>query len=142
MQNKYCQIFDLGEINEVAVELLNSFKEHKVWVFEAEMGSGKTTLILEILKVMGIDSAEGSPTYSLINTYETERFGVVNHFDLYRLRSLEEAFDIGIEELLYNNQNYCFIEWPKKVEQLLPKETIWVYLSPTDDGKRLIEVKI
>jgi tRNA threonylcarbamoyladenosine biosynthesis protein TsaE len=90
---------------------------------------------------MGVEDIEGSPTYSLVNTYDSVAFGRINHFDLYRLNSEEEAFDIGIEEMLYGG-DYCFIEWPSKIENLLPENTIWVRISINDENERIISVEI
>jgi tRNA threonylcarbamoyladenosine biosynthesis protein TsaE len=119
----------LDHLQIVAVDLMNQFKDNHVWAFEGEMGAGKTTLILEILSSLGITEFEGSPTYSLVNVYDSPLVGKIYHFDLYRLNSIEEAMDIGIEEMLYSEKGLCLIEWPKKIEYLLPEETIWLYLS-------------
>jgi tRNA threonylcarbamoyladenosine biosynthesis protein TsaE len=89
---------------------------------------------------MGIEELEGSPTYSLINQYESPFYGTVYHLDLYRLNSLEEIFDIGIEELLYQ-KCICLIEWPEKMIELLPDNTIWVYLRVEEDFSRTITIK-
>jgi len=109
----------------------------KVFAFKGQMGVGKTTFILSILKAMGIEDIEGSPTYSLVNSYESVAFGKVNHFDLYRLESEEEAYDIGIEEMLYNDA-YCFIEWPEKIVSLLPDTTVWVNFQMNDNLERIV----
>jgi tRNA threonylcarbamoyladenosine biosynthesis protein TsaE len=83
---------------------------------------------------------EGSPTYSLINEYQSTLFGKVYHLDLYRLNSIDEVYDIGIEELLYQNE-VCFIEWPEKMQEMLPDNTIWVYLRVEEDLSRIITIK-
>ncbi len=121
-----------------AVKLfLDENKEMKVFAFKGQMGVGKTTFILSILKAMGVEDIEGSPTYSLVNSYESVAFGKVNHFDLYRLESEEEAYDIGIEEMLYNDA-YCFIEWPEKIVSLLPDTTVWVNFQMNDNLERIV----
>jgi len=121
-----------------AVKLfLDENKEVKVFAFKGQMGVGKTTFILSILKAMGVEDIEGSPTYSLVNSYESIAFGKVNHFDLYRLESEEEAYDIGIEEMLYNDA-YCFIEWPEKIVSLLPDTTVWVNFQMNDNLERIV----
>jgi tRNA threonylcarbamoyladenosine biosynthesis protein TsaE len=130
----------IDSLKEVAVELLTFLKESQVIAFEGQMGAGKTTLVQQILKSMGIDDLEGSPTYSLINQYESPFFGSVYHLDLYRLNNLEEVFDIGIEELLYQ-KCICLIEWPEKMIELLPDNTIWVYLRVEEDLSRTITIK-
>ena len=93
---------NLDDIPFVAKELLEYIGNRKVVAFYAEMGTGKTTLISAILRAMGIESLEGSPTYSLVNSYESPYYGQVKHYDVYRLNSLEEAMDAGVEELLYS----------------------------------------
>ncbi|MDF3029045.1 MAG: hypothetical protein K0S23_3352 [Fluviicola sp.] len=129
----------LDDIPFVAKELLEYIGNRKVVAFYAEMGSGKTTLISAILRAMGIESPEGSPTYSLVNSYESAYFGEVMHFDVYRLNSLEEAMDAGVEELLYSGA-YCFVEWAEIVEPLLPDDVVKVRIKIGLDGDRLISI--
>lgn len=112
------KIEKLEELTGVARSLLCNFK-HKIILFEGEMGAGKTTLIKEIISQMGSRDETSSPTFSIVNEYDTE-MGKVFHFDLYRIKSEEEAMDFGIEEYLYSG-NYCFIEWPVKIENLIPE---------------------
>jgi tRNA threonylcarbamoyladenosine biosynthesis protein TsaE len=100
------------------------------------MGAGKTTFIQNILRAMGIENTHGSPTYSLVNEYKSPFYGSVFHFDLYRLNSEEEAFDIGIEEMIYGG-GICFIEWPDKVLHLLPENTLFVKIRLNEDLNRV-----
>lgn len=134
-------LHSINEIPDVAARFLTDFGHRKIMAFDAEMGTGKTTFILGLLKAMGIEDAEGSPTYSLVNSYESPMYGKVYHFDVYRLESEEEAYDIGIEEMLYDG-GYCLIEWPEKIKNLLPTNTIWVYLRKNDEDERIITVEI
>ncbi len=127
----------LEDLSGAAKEFIDATFHKKVFAFEGEMGAGKTTFILSVLKALGIEDAEGSPTYSLVNTYDSVAFGKIYHFDLYRLDSEEEAYDIGIEEMLYNG-SYCLIEWAKKIEGLLPENTIWVYIRSNEKLERTI----
>ncbi len=131
---------DLDGIRPIALDLLERLQTGSIVVLVGEMGAGKTTFTQSVLRAMGIEDLEGSPTYSLINEYESPYFGKVYHMDLYRLDSLEEALDIGIEELLYQNV-ICFIEWPEKIKELLPDNTIWVYLRANEDLSRIITIK-
>ena len=131
---------DLDGIRPIALDLLERLKTGSIVVLVGEMGAGKTTFTQSVLRAMGIEDLEGSPTYSLINEYESPYFGKVYHMDLYRLNSLDEALDIGIEELLYQNV-ICFIEWPEKISELLPDNTIWVYLRANEDLSRIITIK-
>ena len=133
-------VHDLDGIRPIALDLLERLKTGSIVVLVGEMGAGKTTFTQSVLRAMGIEDLEGSPTYSLINEYESPYFGKVYHMDLYRLDSLEEALDIGIEELLYQNV-ICFIEWPEKIKELLPDNTIWVYLRANEDLSRIITIK-
>ncbi len=110
------QIHSIEELNSVAKEIISNF-QHKIILFEGEMGTGKTTLIKEIILQMGSKDEVSSPTFSIVNEYETP-MGKVFHFDLYRIKSEEEAMDFGVEEYL-DSGNYCFIEWPDKIENLI-----------------------
>jgi tRNA threonylcarbamoyladenosine biosynthesis protein TsaE len=103
------------------------------------MGAGKTTFILSLLRAMGIEDPDGSPTYSLVNVYDSPMFGRVYHFDFYRIDSLEEAYDIGVEEMLYGD-GLCFIEWPEKIKELLPDNVIWSYIRVNQDGSRTLSI--
>jgi tRNA threonylcarbamoyladenosine biosynthesis protein TsaE len=135
------EVKSVEDLPSAAKFFLEETDNRKVFAFEGQMGAGKTTFIVSLLKAMGVEDIEGSPTYSLVNTYDSVAFGRINHFDLYRLNSEEEAFDIGIEELLYCG-DYCFIEWPSKIENLLPENTIWVRISVNEANERIISVEI
>ncbi len=114
----------------------------KKFAFVGEMGIGKTTFILELIRQMGVSGVEGSPTYSLVNEYHSEKFGEIFHFDLYRIESEEEAFDIGIEEMIYADNAYCFIEWPERIHNLLTSEFVWVHFTRDEEsGFRTLNVK-
>lgn len=120
----------------VAKSLLDNLGETTVVAFDGQMGAGKTTFIQNILRAMGIENTHGSPTYSLVNEYKSPFYGSVFHFDLYRLNSEEEAFDIGIEEMIYGG-GICFIEWPDKVLHLLPENTLFVKIRLNEDLNRV-----
>lgn len=130
---------NLNDVPFVAKELLEAIGNRKVVAFYAEMGSGKTTLISAVLRAMGIESPEGSPTYSLVNTYDSPYFGEVMHFDVYRLNSVEEALDAGVEEMLYSG-GYCFVEWAEIIEPLLPDDAVKVRITINAAGERLIRM--
>lgn len=139
--SKSYHIQSLEDIPSVAKEFLDDFGHRKVFAFDAPMGAGKTTFILALLKAMGVEDAEGSPTYSLVNIYDSQMFGKVYHFDVYRLESEEEALDIGVEEMLYSD-GLCLIEWPEKIESLLPDNTITSYIRINEDGTRTLTVNV
>jgi tRNA threonylcarbamoyladenosine biosynthesis protein TsaE len=133
-------IQNLEDIPATAQLFLEEFIHNKVFAFDGEMGAGKTTFISALLSAMGIQELEGSPTYSLVNTYDSAMYGKVYHFDVFRLKDEREAFDIGIEEMLYTG-GICFIEWPEKIANLLPDNTIWVYIRKLDDNSRTLTVE-
>jgi tRNA threonylcarbamoyladenosine biosynthesis protein TsaE len=103
------------------------------------MGSGKTTLIKEIAKQLGVKDVTSSPTFSLVNEYKAGNDQQVFHFDFYRIKDEEEAFDMGIEEYL-DSGAWCFLEWPNKVQNLLPLESVVVTLTINEDNTRNIEI--
>lgn len=135
------RIESVSNIPRAAKEFLDTVGHRKVFAFDAEMGIGKTTFIIGLLHAMGICETEGSPTYSLVNVYESEMFGKVYHFDFYRINSEEEALDIGVEEMLYSD-GVCLIEWPEKIKNLLPDNTIWSYISKNKDDSRTLTVQL
>ena len=136
------QINELSELKSIAAELIEKYGTHPVWAFEGQMGVGKTTLIQEILRQLGIKDLEGSPTYSLVNEYISESGRPIFHFDLYRIGNQEEALNIGIEEMIYSS-GLSLIEWPEIVKELLPIDTIWFKLTILEAGQtRLLSVRI
>lgn len=137
---KTYSVNSIDSLKDIVIDLLELLNDHQVVALEGQMGAGKTTFVQQVLKAMGIEELDGSPTYSLINQYESPFYGTVYHLDLYRLNSLEEIFDIGIEELL-DQKCICLIEWPEKMMELLPDNTIWVYLRVEEDLSRTITIK-
>jgi tRNA threonylcarbamoyladenosine biosynthesis protein TsaE len=131
--------YSLENLPEVATAIIASAK-NKTLLFYGEMGVGKTTLIKEICKQLGVVDTISSPTFSLVNEYQTSKAAVIFHFDFYRITDEEEAFDMGIEEYLYNN-DWCLIEWPQNVENLLPLEAVKVYVSILENGQRNLQLK-
>ncbi len=128
-----------NEKNETvsALELLSEHEPHRVFAFDGVMGAGKTTFIKQMVKEMGSLDIVNSPTFAIVNVYDVEQphKGEVYHFDCYRLKDIREAIDFGAEEYLYSG-NYCFIEWPEKIEALLPDDTVWVKIVPQENGER------
>ncbi len=131
--------YSLNEIPDIAKEII-TLANHKTLLFYGEMGTGKTTLIKEIVKQLGVDEVVNSPTFSLVNEYLSRKGENLYHFDFYRIEQEEEAFDIGIEEY-FDSNSWCFIEWPEKVENLLPLETVSVILTLNNKGTRNIQIK-
>ena len=126
-------------LDDVAKVLLSQMSACRVCVLQGEMGSGKTTLVKAFGKALGVVDTMASPTFSLVNEYVTISGERVYHFDLYRLKSAYEVFDIGAEEYLYSGQ-YCFVEWPEKIWTLLPEECAEVRISVEDEHHRTIEL--
>lgn len=112
-------ISDLSELPAAAKQLLKSFDGEKVVLFEGAMGAGKTTLIKALCRELGVIDNVSSPTFSIVNEYRTNKGEKVYHFDFYRIKSIDEAYDMGYEEYFYSKA-YCFIEWPEKIGELIP----------------------
>lgn len=127
---------NLVEIKRAAKEFLNATKNQNKFAFYGEMGAGKTTFINELLMQIGISGKGSSPTYSIVNEYESSEFGKVYHFDFYRLKDEFEALEIGVEDLLYGNE-YCFMEWPEKIENLLPESYVKVNLTVENECRTI-----
>ena len=134
------QRYNLEDLPKIAKNIILNVK-HKTLLFYGDMGVGKTTLIKEIVKQLGVLDIASSPTFSLVNEYESKLGEKIYHFDFYRIESEEEAFDFGIEEYLYNN-NWCFIEWPEKVENLLPLNSVAIFLKEDNNNQRTIQFEI
>ena len=133
--NKTILISGLDNIEEAAGEFLMKKPANMVVALYGEMGAGKTTFTKALCKVLGVVDGVNSPTFNLINEYRTDKGEVVYHFDFYRINKLEEAFDIGFEEFIESG-NLCIIEWPEKIEQILPSDTLRVKISVLEDGSR------
>ena len=131
--------YSLLNINQVAKDIIK-YSEHKVLLFHGEMGAGKTTLIKEICKELGSDDSISSPTFSIVNEYITLNNDTIYHFDFYRINSVEEAYNIGIEDYFYTDA-WCLIEWPSVIKNLLPLITNNIYLTKLDNKQRNIQLK-
>ena len=126
----------IGELPEVAKNLLEAFPEERFYAFFGKMGVGKTTLIKELCARLGVTENVCSPTFAIINEYTDRDGDPVYHFDFYRLKSTEEAYDIGYEEYFYSGY-YCFTEWTEKIESLLPDHYLRIDLTETDGVRTL-----
>ena len=125
-----------SDLVPAAREMLAAFPEARVFALYGSMGAGKTTFIKAICSVLGVADIVQSPTFSIVNEYKTVAGDSIYHFDFYRIRKTEEAFDIGYEDYLYSG-TYCFMEWPEMIETLLPVDTVRIRI--TGENQRLIE---
>ncbi|MBE0391726.1 tRNA (adenosine(37)-N6)-threonylcarbamoyltransferase complex ATPase subunit type 1 TsaE [Flavobacterium sp. PL002] len=131
-------IFSLEDIASVA-EIVVAENPHKVILFHGEMGAGKTTFIKQLCKTLGVTEATSSPTFSLVNEYQTTTNQTVYHFDFYRLKNEHEALDMGADDYFYSG-NWCFIEWAENVASLIPEEHSVIKIEVLPDGKRLLHL--
>lgn len=125
------EVTTLKELPDVASAILKGFPNERIFAFFGEMGAGKTTFIKVLCEAMGVRDVTSSPTFSLVNEYLDAEGDSVYHFDFYRIENEREAFDIGFEDYLYSNA-YCFIEWPERIEKLLPDT--YVSISILEDN--------
>jgi len=125
----------LDDLPAIADKIISTYPQ-KIITFYGEMGAGKTTFIKVLCTYLGVAESEiCSPTYSIVNEYLSADKSLIYHFDFYRIISEQEAFDMGYEEYLYSG-NYCFIEWPEKIENLLPAKVLKIHIE-TDSNKRI-----
>jgi tRNA threonylcarbamoyladenosine biosynthesis protein TsaE len=117
-----------SDLQRIANEILGNFSKERIFLFQGEMGAGKTTFIKEFCKVLGVKDEVSSPTFSIVNVYLDKAENQVFHFDFYRINSKAEAIDIGLYEYLYSG-SFCFIEWPQLIEELLPESGVVVNIS-------------
>ena len=123
-----------------AREFVQQMNGGRIFAFYGKMGAGKTTLIKSICEEMGVEDTINSPTFAIVNEYEDREMNTIYHFDFYRIKSLEEVYNMGYEEYLYSDA-ICFMEWPELIEELLPEECIRVDIEEENDGTRTIKVK-
>lgn len=132
--------FTEDQLPQMAARIINDNPHSRIMAFYGKMGIGKTTLIKAICDYLEVTDIVGSPTFSIVNQYLTQNNNTLYHFDFYRLKKQDEAFDLGYEDYFFSG-NYCFIEWPEKIEALLPDDCMKVYLDE-EDGLRNISYKI
>jgi tRNA threonylcarbamoyladenosine biosynthesis protein TsaE len=130
---------DLNDLSRVSREIIRFAAEKKIWLFEGEMGAGKTTLIKALCQELGVADHVSSPTYSLINEYLDQNGKLIYHFDFYRIKDQSEAIDIGSEEYFYSG-NICFIEWPSMIPDLLPEKYLKISIEVVSPTRRNIQL--
>lgn len=136
---KEINVNGLGDLPDAAEEILATLDGRNVVALYGPMGAGKTTLVREICTLLGSEDTVTSPTFALINRYNSAEGNAIFHFDFYRIERQEEAFDMGYEEYFYSD-GLCLVEWPEKVEELLPDDVMKVTITPTSNTRRVITI--
>ena len=132
------KIQDLGQIKKAAREFVGQLGQHTVFAFYGKMGAGKTTFIKSICEELGMKDVITSPTFAIVNEYTAQPDGqTIYHFDFYRIKKLEEVYDMGYEDYFYSG-SLCFIEWPELIEELLPDDAVCVNIAEAPDGSRTV----
>jgi tRNA threonylcarbamoyladenosine biosynthesis protein TsaE len=130
------QINDIENIHEAAREFINQIGDARVFAFYGKMGAGKTTFIKAICEELGCQDVITSPTFAIVNEYSSDTTPIY-HFDFYRIKKLEEVYDMGYEEYFYSGA-LCLIEWPELIEEILPDDAVHVNINEQEDGSRTI----
>lgn len=131
----------LNDIESAATKFLDLTKGKKHFAFYGEMGAGKTTFIKTLCRLLQVTDVVTSPTFSIINEYHTQTEEKIFHFDFYRIKDIEEVFNLGYEDYFYSD-HFCFVEWPELVEELLPEHMTKVHITVLPDGKRSMKVEL
>lgn len=132
------QIKSLDNIQEAAKTFLQNMGNAHVFAFYGKMGAGKTTFIKALCEQLGVEDVITSPTFALVNEYTSGKGEPIYHFDFYRIKKIEEVYDMGYEDYFYSGA-LCFLEWPELIEELLPADAVKVTITETEDGERMIE---
>ena len=130
------KIQHIEEIREAARQFIENMGDHRVFAFYGKMGAGKTTFIKAVCEELGVNDVITSPTFAIVNEYTVED-GPIYHFDFYRIKKLEEVYDMGFEDYFYSGAP-CFIEWPELIEEVLPEDAVKVSICENADGSRTV----
>ena len=131
------KIEHLENIREAAKAFISNIGNHRVFAFYGKMGAGKTTLVKAICEELGVEDVITSPTFAIVNEYSVHNGKCIYHFDFYRIKKLEEVYDMGYEDYFYSGA-LCFIEWPELIEELLPDDAVKVSIVEQSDGTRTV----
>ena len=131
-------IKDIDHISEAARQFVSQIGDRHVFAFYGSMGAGKTTFIKAICEELGVKDVITSPTFAIVNEYTTPSEEAIYHFDFYRIKKLEEVYDMGYEDYFYSG-SLCLIEWPELIEELLPEDAVKVSITEQEDGSRKVE---
>lgn len=133
-------ITSLEDIKTAAQQFIDHIDSNTVFAFYGSMGAGKTTFIKAVCECLGVKEVITSPTFAIVNEYQAEKIQkIIYHFDFYRIKKLEEVYDMGYEDYFYSNA-LCFLEWPELIEELLPANAKIVKISQLEDGSRVVEM--
>lgn len=135
------KIKNLEDINSVAKQFIELVGERRVFAMYGAMGVGKTTFVKAVCEELGVDDTINSPTFAIVNEYRTPEDKIVYHFDFYRIEDVQEAYDFGYEDYFYSKA-MCFIEWPERIESILPTDVINLNFTEEEDGSRIIQVQM
>lgn len=134
------EIENIEKIREAARLFIREMGEKRIFAFVGQMGVGKTTFIKGVCEELGVTDVINSPTFAIVNEYYSNtRNESIYHFDFYRIKDIKEAYDLGAEDFFYSG-NYCFIEWPEKVIELLPPDTVFMEINEQDSGERRMKL--
>ena len=132
------KISSLDTIREAAKEFVATMGDSRVFAFYGKMGAGKTTFVKALCTELGVEDVITSPTFAIVNEYRSDTTGeLIYHFDFYRIKKIEEVYDMGYEDYFYSGA-LCFIEWPELIEELLPEEAVKVTIEENADGSRIV----
>ena len=132
------RIDNIDSIREAARQFVAATGENTVFAFYGKMGAGKTTFIKAVCEELGVEDVITSPTFAIVNEYRSDTTGeLIYHFDFYRIKKIEEVYDMGYEDYFYSGA-LCFIEWPELIEELLPEEAVKVTIEANADGSRIV----
>lgn len=131
------EIKNQDSIKEAAQQFIREMGDSRVFAFYGKMGAGKTTFIKAICEELGVEDVITSPTFAIVNEYEAPDT-TIYHFDFYRIKKLEEVYDMGYEDYFYGG-GLCFIEWPELIEELLPEDALCITITEQSDGSRVVE---
>ena len=137
-RNMEIKINSLADINSAAKQFIENMGDSKVFAFYGKMGAGKTTFIKAVCEELGVDDVVTSPTFAIVNEYQSATTGeYIYHFDFYRIKKLDEVYDMGYEDYFYGG-SLCFLEWPELIEELLPEDVVKVTIEAGEDGSRVV----
>lgn len=138
MESTQIEVNGLAGLDDAAKKIIAAAQDERIFIFEGEMGAGKTTLIKALASALGVTEIVTSPTFSIVNEYDADG-KIIYHFDFYRIKNLQEAYDIGYEEYFYSG-NLCFIEWPEKIAPLLPEHYLRIEIMAKNETVRVVSI--